>query len=197
MKARVFSAWVKGIDPKASSAVWGDKLPFGTVCAEFDAGGWVHSVSFSPSGNQIAFTSHDSSISIADGPNSLYVIKTSNLPFLSAVWCSESILVVAGHDCTPYLVLKNSTSWVISQKIDGGKKKGTSGNSAFNKFKQMDSKSQATDDSELDTTHQNTITSVRAFRGTNDRVTHFSTTGVDGQLVIWDILAAGVQNIRL
>lgn len=39
MKARVFSAWIKGIDAKASNAVWGEKLPFGTVCGEFGAGG--------------------------------------------------------------------------------------------------------------------------------------------------------------
>lgn len=38
MKARVFSAWIKGIDAKASNPVWGEKLPFGTVCAEFSAG---------------------------------------------------------------------------------------------------------------------------------------------------------------
>lgn len=47
MRARVFSAWIKGIDVKASNAVWGEKLPFATVCAEFPAGGWVHAVAFS------------------------------------------------------------------------------------------------------------------------------------------------------
>lgn len=37
--------------------VWGERLPFNTVCGEFStpAGGWVHGVSFSPSGDALAF----------------------------------------------------------------------------------------------------------------------------------------------
>lgn len=40
-------------------SVWGEKLPFNTVCGEFASpnGGWVHDVSFSPSGNVLAFAS--------------------------------------------------------------------------------------------------------------------------------------------
>lgn len=39
--------------------VWGSKFPFNTVCGEFSslAGGWVHGVAFSPSGNAMAFVS--------------------------------------------------------------------------------------------------------------------------------------------
>jgi actin related protein 2/3 complex subunit 1A/1B len=39
--------------------VWGEKLPFNTVCGEFASpnGGWVHDVSFSPSGDLMAFAS--------------------------------------------------------------------------------------------------------------------------------------------
>jgi actin related protein 2/3 complex subunit 1A/1B len=57
MKARVFSAFIKGVDKKAGDPVWGDKLPLGTVCGEFggEFGGWVHGVAFSPSGNTIAW----------------------------------------------------------------------------------------------------------------------------------------------
>jgi actin related protein 2/3 complex subunit 1A/1B len=38
--------------------VWGDKIPFNTVCGEFSngSGGWIHSVAFSPDGNALAFT---------------------------------------------------------------------------------------------------------------------------------------------
>jgi actin related protein 2/3 complex subunit 1A/1B len=32
-------------------------------------GGWVHSVSFSPSGNKLAWIGHDSSVSVADAAN--------------------------------------------------------------------------------------------------------------------------------
>ena len=40
-------------------SVWGEKFPFNTVCGEYasPAGGWVHSVGFSPSGDILAFVS--------------------------------------------------------------------------------------------------------------------------------------------
>ena len=59
MKARVFSAYVKEVDEKPVPTVWGSKLPFNTVCGEYasPAGGWVHTVGFSPSGDILAFAS--------------------------------------------------------------------------------------------------------------------------------------------
>ena len=76
MKARVFSAYIKDVDKRCvvpslfqwppysqlvrpGPCVWGDKFPFNTVCAEYTshAGGWVHSVGFSPSGDVLAFAS--------------------------------------------------------------------------------------------------------------------------------------------
>jgi actin related protein 2/3 complex subunit 1A/1B len=80
----------------------------------------------------------------------------------------------------------------LSQKIDSGKKKEVSSNSAFNKFKQMDTRAQTNTDQELPSTHQNTITLVRPLGGSQ-----FASSGVDGQLVIWDLLNAGVANLRL
>lgn len=58
-KARVFSAYIKEVDEKPAPTVWGTKLPFGTVCGEYKsvAGGWVHAVGFSPSGDVLAFAS--------------------------------------------------------------------------------------------------------------------------------------------
>lgn len=40
-------------------SVWGSKLPFNTICGEYSspAGGWVHAVGFSPSGDVLAFAS--------------------------------------------------------------------------------------------------------------------------------------------
>jgi actin related protein 2/3 complex subunit 1A/1B len=61
----------------------------------------------------------------------------------------------------------------------------------------MDSRSQTTDDTTLPTTHQNTINCIRPFAGSPGRVTRFTSTGVDGMLVVWDILAGGIANLRL
>ncbi len=85
----------------------------------------------------------------------------------------------------------------LGAKIDSGKKKEVSSNSAFNKFKQMDSRAQTSTDSELPSTHQNTITCARPFGGSNGRITQFTTSGVDGQMVVWDLMSAGIQNLRL
>lgn len=77
MKARVFSAYIKDVDKKCvanqcerlcfishfiqrpSPSVWGEKLPFNTICGEYasPSGGWVHTVGFSPSGDVLAFAS--------------------------------------------------------------------------------------------------------------------------------------------
>lgn len=42
---------------RPTPTVWGQRLPFNTVCGEFSspAGGWVHGVAFSPSGDALAF----------------------------------------------------------------------------------------------------------------------------------------------
>ncbi|KAI8927431.1 WD40-repeat-containing domain protein [Entophlyctis helioformis] len=198
MHARVFSAWIKGIDAKASNPVWGEKLPFGTVCGDFAAGGWVHAVGFSPSGNSIAFAAHDSTITIANGPAvPPQLIVTPNLPFVSLFYASENTIVVAGHDCAPYVVLNRGSHWELADKIDAGRKKSVTGNSAFDKFRQMDSRGQAATDVEINTTHQNTITSVRPFAGERGAVAKFTSTGVDGKLVIWDLLSAGIAGLRI
>lgn len=66
---RVFSAYIKDIEDKPGPTPWGAKMPFGEVLLEHkDCGGWVHSVCFSPSGDRLAWVSHNSSISVADAP---------------------------------------------------------------------------------------------------------------------------------
>jgi len=131
MKARVFSAFVKGVDKKPPPSVWGDKFPFNTVCGEFSngTGGWIHSVAFSPSGDALAFTGHDSSINIAypaadGGPPALINVRTTNLPLLSLMWQSETRVIAVGHDCSPMLFeTTNGSDWHFSQSLDQGKKK--------------------------------------------------------------------------
>ena len=59
--------------------------------------------------------------------------------------------------------------------------------SAFNMFKQMDLKGKARDDTKLDTVHQNTITTIRPYAGQPGALAKFSTSGVDGRVVIWSV----------
>jgi actin related protein 2/3 complex subunit 1A/1B len=78
-KARVFSGYIKDIEEKPTETVWGKKMMFGNLMAELSngGGGWVHSVSFSPSGDKLVWVGHDASISVANmtGGTEKYVIN--------------------------------------------------------------------------------------------------------------------------
>uniref|UniRef100_A0A5F8HHQ2 Uncharacterized protein n=1 Tax=Monodelphis domestica TaxID=13616 RepID=A0A5F8HHQ2_MONDO len=71
-KCRVYSAYIKEVDEKPANSPWGTKMPFGH-------GGWVHGVSFSASGNRLAWVSHDSTVSVVDASKNMMV---SQFPIL-------------------------------------------------------------------------------------------------------------------
>ncbi|ODN76860.1 hypothetical protein, variant [Cryptococcus amylolentus CBS 6039] len=167
-KAYVFSAYIKGLDAKPQPTVWGERLPFGTICGEFKSpdGGWVHNVAFSPSGDTLAFVAHDASISVvypsAPGspPSAHVVLRLPSLPFTVLTFTSESTLIAAGHDCQPMVFSGSPEGWAFSHSLDDpssggsrpltpsatGSRSGGVGrlgnNEAFNLFKAADSKGQ-------------------------------------------------------
>jgi len=221
MKARVFSAYIKEVDEKPAPTVWGSKLPFNTVCGEYSspAGGWVHTVGFSPSGDVLAFASHDSSINIIypEGPTT-YNIRMPSLPLMSLTWTSEDTIIAAGHDCLPLVFSGSAAGWVEAGTLDdvnspksAEPRSGFGGNTsvgrlktgAFATFRDADSRGQSgsasspTTDSKFLTIHQNTITNVRAYERKGNAVTKVSTSGVDGMLVIWDVNAVTALTGRL
>ncbi|KAL0946830.1 hypothetical protein HGRIS_012999 [Hohenbuehelia grisea] len=222
MKARVFSAYIKEVDEKPAPSVWGSRLPFNVLCGEYSspAGGWVHAVSFSPSGDVLAFASHDSSISIVyPGGPVIHNIKMSSLPFVTLTWTAEDSVVAAGHDCQPTVFSGSDAGWQAVGTLDDSKSSssarsgfgsspvGRLNSTAFNTFRDADTRGQASagasgGDTKVLTIHQNTITSVRPYEGQPGQVTKVSTTGVDGNLVIWDVnevasLAAQFGGIHL
>lgn len=72
-------------------------------------------------------------------------------------------------------------------KLDASLKKEASNVSAMNKFKSLDRHARSdTNDTSLETLHQNAITSVCLHTGTKAGATKFSTAGIDGLLAIWD-----------
>lgn len=93
---------------------WGEKLPFNTVCGEFTngTGGWIHSVAFSPNGDALAFTGHDSTITIVSpATGSVQSVRAPYLPYLSVLWLNENQIVAAGHDCAPHLFEIKGQQW--------------------------------------------------------------------------------------
>jgi len=211
MKARVFSAYIKEIDERPAATVWGSKLPFNTICAEFAsaAGGWVHGVGFSPSGDVLAFASHDSSISIAYPGGPVHTIRIPTLPLVTLTWTSEDMIIAAGHDCQPMVFSGSDAGWQEIGTLDDGSHAGSKAGpstvgrlktGAFATFRAADSRGQSdlgTADTKLTTIHQNTITSIRPYEGAAGQVTKVSTTGVDGKLVIWDTASISALTGRM
>ncbi|KAK0537240.1 ARP2/3 actin-organizing complex subunit Sop2 [Tilletia horrida] len=127
MRARVFSAFIKGVDQKPPPSVWGERLPFGTVCGDWPtpAGGWVHGVAFSPSGDVLAYVGHDSSLTIVypsgpdAPPHAIHSIRSPTLPHVSLTFTSETSLVAAGHDCQPVLFEGDvQNGWRLTKTLD-------------------------------------------------------------------------------
>jgi actin related protein 2/3 complex subunit 1A/1B len=198
--ARVISSFVKGVDERPEASPWGERLPFNTVCGEFlnNTAGWVHSAAFSPSGNALAFASHDSTVTVVypggadQPPNAVISLSTQVLPFMSLLWSTESEIIAAGYNCEAYRLQGSEQGWQLAGSLESKGRPGLTEareESALNMFRQMDlkGKSGGTDDTKLKTVHQNTINTIRSFEESGGNVTKISSTGVDGRVVIWSL----------
>lgn len=189
-QCRVFSAYVKEIEDKPSPTLWGTKMPFGELLFERGkSGGWVHSVCFSPSGQYLAWVDHNSCVNVADSTQDKTVteLRTDKLPFLSLLFVNETRLVAAGHDCTPYLFSYSGPGDIqIVSRIGAQKQTSKAAMSAMQHFRNLDKKATQEDDgSDTDTLHQNSISQLLALDREGDSDFSFSSSGMDGSLVIW------------
>jgi len=202
-KARVFSAYVKEADAKPAATVWGKKMTFGQMMAEFSSGGggWVHSVSFSAGGERLAWVGHDSSISVVDAANNMILnsIKTTFLPFITCNWIGNSSLLVAGYDCTPMVFNYSDGQILFSAKLDKEGQAQTKKFTAMNHFQSMDKRGESDSNSAVNTTHQNTITEVWLHTGDKTGANKVSTSAIDGKLCVWDLksLEASIDSLRI
>ncbi|KAL9099945.1 MAG: hypothetical protein Q9163_004627 [Psora crenata] len=194
--ARVFSSFIKGVDERPESSVWGERLPFNTVCGEYlnNSAGWVHGCAFSPSGKALAFTAHDSSLTVVypngpdQAPRAVVNLSMQLLPFLSLIWSGDSEIIAAGYDCEAYRLRGSEEGWQITGSMESKGRPGMGDmreESALNMFRQMDLKGKSQNDTQLKTVHQNTITTVRCYEGPAASIKKFSSSGVDGRVVIW------------
>lgn len=183
--ARVFSGFIKGMDAKPEPSVWGERLPFNTVCGEYlnNSAGWVHSVAFSPSGDALAFAAHDSSVTVVyptgpeQPPRAVLTVSTQLLPFKSLLWKSEDEIIAAGYDCEGFRFKGGESGWELAGTVEAkGSESGGAQReeSALNMFRQMDLKGKVKDDTQLKTIHQNTVTTIRPYESSGGRVTKFT-----------------------
>jgi actin related protein 2/3 complex subunit 1A/1B len=207
-KVRVFSALIKDIEQQTEATPWGPRKPLGSMLAEFkntgNGGGWIHAVSFSADGNRICWVGHDSAITIADANDGGVSIKqrTEFLPFLCCEWISPSSVVVCGHSCFPLIYTFDDVNKkiVLAAKLDQATKKETSGISAMRIFQSLDRHSRTENtDTNLESTHQNAITCICIYGGQKGSAQKITTSGLDGQLVIWNIdtLTRSMQGLKI
>lgn len=202
--ARVFSSFIKGSDERPEASVWGERLPFNTVCGEYlnSSAGWVHAVAFSPSGDALAFTAHDSSVTVVypsapeQPPRAVVTLATQGLPFADLIWVNESAILCAGYGCEVMKFEGGVEGWQLTGSLEkaAGRDEVVKEESALNMFRSMDLKGRTSggasgsEDTKLRTVHQNTINSLRVYEGGNGQeVRKVSTAGVDGRVVVWTL----------
>jgi actin related protein 2/3 complex subunit 1A/1B len=195
---RIFSAAVKGVDKKPRDAIGSFQaaalMQFGEQLMEMPAQGWVHSARFSPSGNLAAFVSHDSSVSICDissAENQPWRVKHTGLPFHTCLFLNEYTLVVAGHEYKPYLVQQQQDgSWALTRNLDEKKAAAAGGPAKVNAFAMFANKVATGQDQrkgdKQETKHQNCITHLDLYQGSPDNVSAFTSSGIDGLVVVWN-----------
>lgn len=189
-KARVYSAAIKGVDKKGGASPFPDK-PFGELLGEYSCGGWVKSVAWAPSGNSFAYAGHDSTVTFVTVPDGKsQVVSFKDLPLRDILYLSENALVGVGHECTPTLFTFQGSNWKFDRRLDepaaGAGAGAAKGGTAFDKFKNKVETGSDKNETTLLTKHQNSISKVVAYKSAGGKTTQFSTSGVDGKVIVWD-----------
>eukprot|EP01100_Stratorugosa_tubuloviscum_P000309 TRINITY_DN1065_c0_g3_i1.p1 TRINITY_DN1065_c0_g3~~TRINITY_DN1065_c0_g3_i1.p1 ORF type:complete len:348 (-),score=180.76 TRINITY_DN1065_c0_g3_i1:79-1122(-) len=181
--ARVLCTAIKGFDAKPTS-VYGGKLAFGEVWAEHITSTWVQSIRFSPSGNRLAFITYDSNIHFSDVPSTTYsTVRLNCLPLTDLTFVNENTVVGVGHDCNPVEFKCGPQGWAMSRMVDSGvvaKKAG--GDSAMSIFRNKVETGQSSNITTLNTKHQNSVNCIKTLSQNE-----FSTSGLDGKVVLWRV----------
>ncbi|CAI5946618.1 unnamed protein product, partial [Closterium sp. NIES-65] len=125
-KCRIFSATIKGVDSKSSesSSSGGFSGKFGEQLLQLDlAFGWTFGARWSPSGANLAFVGHDSTIHFINdvGPSlTLHSISLRYLPLRDVLFLSDRLLVAAGFDYNPILFSADANgTWTFVRVLDG------------------------------------------------------------------------------
>jgi len=197
-KVRVFSSFIRGLDKKPGETPFGSRLPFGEQLGEYLSSTWVHSVRFAPSGNQLAYCSHDSSVTFIDVSQgaenfSYQIVRSNGLPYVDLQWANENAIVAAGHNCFPQLFERRADgTWELTRNVDEQKTEKRAAVGAASAARQMfQSKVDKGEDKSvgtvLKTKHQALINFIQPYAGQPGNYTGFTTTALDGKLCIWTL----------
>ncbi|CAK9202143.1 unnamed protein product [Sphagnum troendelagicum] len=209
-RCRVFSAYVKGVDARRDATTAFGDIKFGEQLIELDlACGWAFGCHWSPSGNSLAFVGHDSTIHFVSdvGPTPrAHSLSLRHLPLRDVLFLSETRLVAGGFDCNPMLfeIDQNgvwyTTTFSVETCISIFEYSLYVFAAAKGRFKWL-----GNEVAELNlpsTTHENCILTIAPVISLSEKkaekpVTRFSTSGMDGRIVVWDMNNLGDVMARL
>ncbi|KAK7827283.1 actin-related protein 2/3 complex subunit 1a [Quercus suber] len=184
-KCRIFSTFIKGVDTKDSRTGPSSDSKFGEQIVQLDLSfSWAFGVKWSPSGDTLAYVGHNSMIYFVDeiGPSPLAQnVAFRDLPLrdlsdMCAFWICRSFIRFLGERKT----------------ISSGSKYGSQFSEAFGKLYGQSKHGLSNDAVEPSRSrggiHDNCINCILPLRQSGiSTVMRFSTSGLDGKVVIWDL----------
>lgn len=195
-----YATYNKTLDGKdAVKAFFGGKPPkFGEQLFEVSTQSWVNGVAFSPSGNVLAAASHDSRMHFVavNGPQmeGAQTVTLRGLPLTKVSFLSDTKCVAGGFDMVP-MMFDNAGEWQCTGSLDTGRaKKAKKGGAAAMWANKTDRGGEEVH--EFESTHSNNITGLFVKAGSS---TEFTTSGLDGRIVYWDVdsLEGSFSNLNL
>lgn len=204
-KCRIHSAWTKGIDAPEDDGfgeLWPEQHNFGEMLAQFDeAQAWVNCVAWSPDGFRIVYAGHGGTLHFVQlsGATTVQTVRSGTLAYLDVEFLDNDTVIAGGFDLNPAVYRSEGESWSLIGQVDEEKKvekKSTASatSQARKMFGNMATRGETKSASgglAYKTIHQNSIVCVHNLGGGR-----FSTTGIDGRFLFWDLKQSGVGAIK-
>ncbi|XP_062220734.1 actin-related protein 2/3 complex subunit 1B-like [Phragmites australis] len=200
-KCRVFSTFIKGVDTRVSQSNTLANSKFGEQIAQLDLSStWTFGVKWSPSGKTLAYAGHNSMIYFIDDVETSPAAQNlalRDLPLRDVLFASECMLIGVGFDCNPMIFAADETGlWSFVRFLD--ERKVTPSTSKASQLSEALGKlygqsKQGTSDTVEPTkprggAHENCITCIVPLqKGSQSTIKRFSTSGLDGKIVLWDL----------
>ncbi|XP_047334953.1 actin-related protein 2/3 complex subunit 1A-like isoform X1 [Impatiens glandulifera] len=199
-KCRVFSTFIKGVDKKESGKAAASDSKFGELIVQLDlSNSWAFGVRWSPSGNTLAYVGHNSMIYFVDeiGPSpSAQTVAFRDLPLRDVLFISEKIVIGVGYDCNPMVFTKDERGlWSFTKfleernKPSTGQKYTSQLSGTFGRLYGGQSRNENNSSKPHGNAHDNFINCIVPIKKVgNAKMTRFSTSGLDGRVVVWDLV---------
>ncbi|XP_047080270.1 actin-related protein 2/3 complex subunit 1B-like [Lolium rigidum] len=201
-KCRVFSTIIKGVDTRGSQGSASADWKFGEQIAQLDLSTtWAFGVRWSPSGKTLAYAGHSSMIYFVEDVEASPAAQNlalRDLPLRDILFVSERMAIGVGFDCNPLIFAADDTGlwsfvrYLDERKVTPSASKASQLSEALGKL--YGQSRQGTSSDTVEPTkprggaHENCITCIVPLRkGSETIVKRFSTSGLDGKIVVWDL----------